>query len=261
MIKYKRILNTVVLMVMCVFVFGSSNVYARDEVDSISYIAENMPEILEICTVANAVAGDEILEYSGSDGLLSFSNKKYSSLDMDVKNDFMETALLLTKESNMGSQIKNKVYNFIANQDSATSAAVRFLRSDASTDFVSAAALFKPFGGAIGTALGFLALAIFMFIGFSILFDIAYLSLPLFRLALEKDRGRRPKYISREAYSAAIDSEESIRSGHYEGSLSLYFKRRIPAIILISVAVGYLISGQLYDLVSWFIDSFSFMFS
>lgn len=233
----------------------------REDVDSVTYIAENVPEVLSICSRANAVVGKEILVYTGNDGLLSFSNKTYTALTVDERRDFMESALLMTKESGLGSQIKNKVYNFIAEQDSTTSASVKLLRSDASTDFVKAAAIFKPFGSIVGVILGVLSLFIFMFIGLSILFDVAYLVLPGFKMVLEKGENKRPRWVSREAYASAKDSEESINSSEgFKGSMTLYFKRRIPSIVLMSVALGYLISGQIYDLIVFFIDSFSWIF-
>ena len=126
MICIKRFFKTILLVLMCVITFGSSHVYAREDVDSVVYTAVNMAEITAICSRANAVAGVEILTYSGDDGLLSFSNKNYSTLDLETKKEFMEVALLTTKESSMGSQIKNKVYNFIASQDTTTSAALKF---------------------------------------------------------------------------------------------------------------------------------------
>lgn len=244
-----------------VFTFGL-NVHAesREDVDSVVYVSENQPEILSICSKANDVADEDILIYTGNDGLLSFSNKKYSDLTVDVRRDFMETALLSTKESGLGNQVKNKVYNFIAEQDTTTSAAVKYLRSDASTDFASAAAWFKPFGSVAGVVLGVISLFIFMFMGLSILFDVAYMVLPGFRVFVEGGKNERPRWVTREAYSAVKESEEGINHTEYKSYMSLYFKRRVPSLILMSIALGYLISGQIYDIIVFFIDSFSWMF-
>lgn len=260
MIWFKRFFNSILLVLVLTFALGSSCVYARDEVDSVIFITENSVELTNICQTANNVAGSEILVYTANDGLLSFSNKKYSDLQMDVRKAFMETALLKTKESGMGSQVKNKTYNFIAEQDTTTSAAVKFLRSNASTDFARAAALFRPFGSAAGVVLGLLALGIFMFMGLSILIDIAYLSLPVFKVAMDADKNKRPRFVSREAYSSSIEAEESIKSGTYDSALGKYLRRRTSALIVMSIAVSYLISGKLYDFIAWLIDSFGWIF-
>lgn len=259
-VRFFKIIRYFTIILMLSLSVGSSiNVYARSDVDAIVYLVENSATITKICKDSNnSVGGVTILTYTGRDGLLSFSNTEYNTLSISDKEKFMETSLYLVKESKLGSQIKNKMYNFIAEQDSTTSAAVKFLRSDASTDFVSAAAWFKPFGSVAGVILGVVALFIFMFIGLSILFDICYLALPFVKLFF-KEKGK-PKVISKEAYTAEIDAEESARGGVYQSSISLYLRRRIPALIVICIAVGYLISGQIYDIVAFFVDSFGYMF-
>lgn len=255
-------LSIISMIVIIVVMNASSVVFAgRSDVDAIVYISENQPEVLSICSKANHEAGKDILVYTGRDGLLSFSNELYSELPVNERKEFMETALLSVKESGMNSKIKNKVYNFIADQDTTTSAAVKYLRSDASTDFASAAAWFKPFGNAFGVVLGLISLFIFMFMGLSILLDVAYMVLPGFRVVVEGGKYERPKWITREAYSAVKEAESGLSSGEYKSYMSLYFKRRVPSLILMSIALGYLISGQIYDIVVYLIDSFTWVFT
>lgn len=233
-------------------------VYAdRSDVDSVAYVGESHNVIYSICDTANKQVGRDILVYTSADGLLTFSNKEYSELVVSEKRDFMEVALLSTKESNLGTQTKNKVYNFIAEQDTTSSQAVKYLRSNASSDFASAAALLKPFTPGIGMALGVLSLGIFLFIGLSIVLDCAYLTLPLFKSVMDRDDGKRPRFISREAFSATVESEMSVGSGNYREAIGPYIIRRIKAIVLMALALGYLISGQIYDLVAYFVDAFS----
>lgn len=231
----------------------------REEVDSVTYIAKNQAEVSSICSRANSVVGKNILVYTGSDGLLSFSNKLYSELDLDGRNEFMETALLITKESGLGSQIKNKVYNFIADQDSTASAAIKYLRSDTSADFSKAVGWLRPFSGVFGTLLGVICIFIFLVLGLSCALDIAYMFLPMFKATVQKGRDTRPLFISREAYSVMLEAEDGVAKGEWVGYMSLYMQRRIPAIIGLAICLGYLISGQIYDLMGWFIDSFSWV--
>lgn len=256
-----KVVNKFLLLVLLISLVSSKVVLAdRSDIDSITYIGENQASVVAICSSANEVANSEILVYTGSDGLLSFSNKKYAQLTIDVRRDFMETALLSTKESGLGTQVKNKVYNFIADQDSTTSAAMRYLRSDASADFATASSWFKPFGSVFGIILGVLSLFIFMFIGISIMIDIAYMVLPGFRVLLEGGEDAKPKFVSPEAYSSIKESESSMQSNDYKGYMSLYFKRRVPSVIIMAIALGYLISGQIYDIVVYLIDSFTWVF-
>lgn len=249
----------VFLFLLIPVIFSTKVVHAdRADVDSIAYIGENQTVVLAICSAANEVAGSKILVYTGSDGLLSFSNKSYALLTVDVRRDFMEKALLGTKESGLGTQVKNKVYNFIEEQDSTTSSAVKYLRSDTSADFATASTWFKPFGSVFGVILGILSLFIFMFIGVSILIDIAYMALPGVRILLEGGKSGKPKWVSIEAYSSIKESEDFVQN-NYKDYMGLYFKKRVPSIISISVALGYLISGQIYSIIVYIIDSFSWI--
>lgn len=262
MLADRRRGNLVITLVISLLIisFNTVKVYAnRSEVDSISYVGENQTTVLAICSSANRLVGRDILVYTSHDGLLSFSNRVYSELDTKEKRDFMETALLATKESGLGNQVKNKVYNFISEQDSTISASVKYLVSDASADFATASAWFKPFGSVFGVLLGVLSLLIFMFIGLSTVIDIAYMVVPGVRVLLEGGVSGKPKFVSTEAYSAIKESEEGMRSNDYKGYMGIYFKRRLPSLFAMAIALGYLISGEIYSIIAYIIDAFSWM--
>lgn len=246
------------MMLSFLSVFSTFNITAfaeRSDVDSICTLQTGLTEVSYICAQANAVVGTDILVYSGSDGVLTFSNKEYSELEMQEKRDFMQTALAATKESSLGVQQQNKVYNFIAEQDNATSAAVKYLQSDASADFVAAKAWFRPFSGPVSTIMGVLCLVIFVMIAVSMLFDCAYLALPAFQALLEHgDEHKRPFGVSREAWHANKEVETDER---HRNVMSIYAGKRIPVIIIMCLCLGYVISGTIYDIVVFCIDAFS----
>lgn len=227
----------------------------RSDVDSVCYITEGQGAVAAICAKANDTCEKEILIYTSDDGILSFSNREYNLLDIDAKRKFMEVALLSTKEGALGSQVQSKVYNFIADQDSTASAAVKHLRSDVSADFVTASSWFRPFSGPISTILGLLCLLIFIFMGLSVVVDTAYIVLPGFQLLVEHgETGKKPSFISKEAWKSNKEAENST---NYKSALSLYVKRRIGLLFFVAICLGYVISGQIYDILVYFIDAFS----
>ena len=222
------------------------------------------PTIDAICMKANeSVGGIVILYTEGVSGgttsgsvamILKFKNQEYSKLSGEDKRTFMENALSATTKSGLGAKVKNKVYNFIASQDSAVSNALRYLQSDANADFVSAKKFFDPWSGVVGTIMGVLCVFVFMFSGFSIMFDMGYLILPGVRYLLERGEDTvKPFGVSREAYSAFKDAE---KSDEYKNVLSIYMKRRIGLIFAMSICIGYLISGKVFDIVMTIIDAF-----
>lgn len=229
-------------------------VYGADEVDARKFIAKNNSTIGSIVEDANSVSGTTVMTYTESTGVVTFSNKTYKRLRTAVKEKFMKQALLSTKESGLDSQIKNRLYNFIADQDGTTAAAIKYLKSDTSADLVAAMTWLKPFTGVIGTILGFLCLLIFVMMSVSIVLDLAYIALPVVQVAVERgEPDNRPFYISREAWSAVRDCDRSVE---YKSVPATYLKRRAGSLILIAVCLLYLVSGQIYDLFAWIIDSF-----
>lgn len=251
--KFKILLLVIVSAIM--LVSSSIIVYAdRSEVDS-SIAMQPSGEINRVCEQANGVANREVLVYS-SDGVVSFSNSLYSELDTTQKREFMEVALGATRATGLGSQQKNKLYNFIAEQDSTTSAAIKYLKSDASADFVAAKSWFHPFSKYISPVLGLICLLVFMFMAMSMLFDCAYLVLPMFQGLLERgEPNKRPFGVSREAYITMHD----INKDKYEGRniLSVYFSKRMPVLIICAICLGYLVTGKIYDIMSFIVDAFS----
>lgn len=253
----KKLQRTLLILSMLMVLLTSSlSVFAdRSDVDATITMQPSQGEIASVCAQANATVGEDILVYTGDDGVLTFSNKLYSDLDMEEKREFMRVALAATKETSLGVQQQNRLYNFIYEQDNAVSAAVRYLQSDTSADFVAAKEWFRPFSSPLSTVMGVLCLLIFIFMGFSIIFDIAYLALPFFQGLLERGEERkRPIGVSREAWAANREVETDER---HRGVFSIYLGKRIPALILMSLCLGYVISGYIYDIVIYFIDAFS----
>lgn len=241
---------------LTVLLLSSITVFAdRSDVDATITMQPSQGEISSVCAQANATVGEDILVYTGDDGVLTFSNKLYSELDMEEKREFMRVALAATKETSLGVQQQNRLYNFIYEQDNTVSAAVKYLQSDTSADFVAAKEWFRPFSSPLSTVMGVLCLLIFIFMGFSIIIDVAYLSLPFFQGLLERGEERkRPIGVSREAWAA---NKEVETDGRHRGIFSIYLGKRVPAIILMSICLGYVISGYIYDIIIYFIDAFS----
>lgn len=255
-VKQSRLV-CVILVIVSVILLLSEPVFASSDVDSVTTVVTGSAEVAKICSQANNSlgTGTKILNYNSSTGELSFSNSSYGVLDIEDKRVFMEKALSATKECNLGTQQKNKVYNFIAEQDSTISAAMKYLKTDTSADFVTAKAWFRPFSNPISSVMGILCLLIFIFMALSMVFDIAYLVLPGFQLILEHgEEHKRPFGVSKEAWKANREVE---KSDNDSSILTVYLKKRIPVIFLVALCLGYLISGKIYDLFIWFIDAYN----
>lgn len=251
---FKRVLIAILVTAF----FCTPFVANASEIDATLQTVSNSAYISELCSEGNRAAGVTVLSYDSSNGLLRFSNRNYRKLTAEKREDFMEAALTYVSKmpDNASAKMKNSVYNFIAQQDEAVSAAMKYLKVNAGADLVEAEKWFSYISGFISTVFGVLCILIFMFLGFSIILDIFYLVIPPFQALLDStgDETKKPWGISREAYMSVQEAE---KSDEYKSVVSMYLTRRIKVIIVVAIAITYLVSGKIYDIVVWFADSFS----
>lgn len=245
----------VVLLLMTSF----CGVLHASEIDATLQTVQGSSYLSDMCNQANNTVHKTILSYDSGAGLLRFSNRVYNGLDHEDKEKFMECALsyIANLPETVSAQMRNSVYNFIAKQDTAVTAAMKYLKVNAGADLVEAEKWFAPFNSVIGTIIGVLCIVIFLFLGLSILFDIFYIVIPPFQALLESgsDGSKKPWGVSREAWGSMRDAE---KSDEYKNVMSMYFKRRAGVLVIVALAITYLVSGKIYDLVVWFVDAFSF---
>lgn len=228
----------------------------RSSTDAIKFISddETAKSLMESSTrTINSAVGDKNLLVYSKDGMLSFSSSIYRSLSKDDQRKTMSFALKTIKESQLPSKVKTKVTNFIADQDRTVADSIQALNSDTSSELSSGYAWFIPFASPFSTVLGVLAIVIFVFLTVSLVVDVAYLTVGIFRQFLENGEGR-PKFVSGEAWETAREVDMSLQSGTYKDYLVVYFRKRMSILILTSLVLAYLISGQIYSIFTTLLD-------
>lgn len=228
----------------------------RSSTDAIKFISDDeaTKSLMESSTrTINSSVGDKNLLVYSKDGMLSFSSSIYRSLSKDDQRKTMSFALKTIKESQLPSKVKTKVTNFIADQDRTVADSIQALNSDTSSELSSGYAWFIPFASPFSTALGVLAIVIFVFLTVSLVVDVAYLTVGIFRQFLENGEGR-PKFVSGEAWETAREVDMSLQSGTYKDYLVVYFRKRMSILILTSLVLAYLISGQIYGIFTTLLD-------
>lgn len=228
----------------------------RSSTDAIKFISDDeaTKSLMESSTrTINSAVGDKNLLVYSKDGMLSFSSNIYRSLSKDDQRKTMSFALKTIKESQLPSKVKTKVTNFIADQDRTVADSIQALNSDTSSELSSGYAWFIPFASPFSTVLGVLAIVIFVFLTVSLVVDVAYLTVGIFRQFLENDEGR-PKFVSGEAWETAREVDMSLQSGTYKDYLVVYFRKRMSILILTSLVLAYLISGQIYGIFTTLLD-------
>ena len=235
----------------------------RSSTDAIKFISDDeaTKSLMESSTktINSAIGNKNLLVYS-KDGMLSFSSSIYRSLSKDDQRKTMSFALKTIKESQLPSKVKTKVTNFIADQDRTVADSIQALNSDTSSELSAGYSWFIPFASPFSTVLGVFAIIIFVFLTVSIVVDVAYLTVGIFRQFLENGEGR-PKFVSGEAWETSREVDMSLQSGTYKDYLVVYFRKRMSILIITSFVLAYLISGQIYSVFTALLDVFRELFN
>ncbi|PHE64366.1 hypothetical protein COF68_05875 [Bacillus toyonensis] len=248
----------VVLTVLTPFsVYGASNPYilldSDKGVDSVVEDANSHSQELEF-------KFDILIQDKKEPKKVEINKIEYLKLTAMDKKDLMESTLTAIEKSSMGGRDRSRLYNFIEEQDEGTASAVRTLSTNVSTDFVSANSLVRPFTGPISTFLGLACIIVFFMLAISITVDICFLTIPMFQAFVMRNDKARPSYISQEAWDALLISESNLGNGKHN-LWGVYFKNRMRTMLIIGITLGYLIAGQVFDLVIFIVDFFQNIFS
>lgn len=203
-------------------------------------------------------AEKSFLHYTSSgtdDGVsVSVNMSKYNDLSATNKTDVMNATLKAINNSNLVKTDKTRLYNFVAKLDTGTSAMLKELSDDVKADFFSAAYYLKPFNGWLGIILGVFTVLLLTMLTATVLVDLAYIALPIFRNFLTPaDPGKKPKFVSQEAVHA-VETAESTKFA--VSSTGAYFKSKSKQFIFIAICILYLTSGKIFELVGKIVDMF-----
>lgn len=192
----------------------------------------------DVFTLANCMATDTVNGYASGSGAVTD----------DTVTDMMNA---MQHQSGMGATL------------------LASLLQNTKPDYVSANRFYEPFSGVVGTILGVISILLMAALGVTMALDLAYITIPAFQMALggtnEGGHGDKSKgiggIISQEAKKAvqAADGGQGGQagSGEYKAAVGIYFKYRWKGLVLLGLCLLYLVQGQIYSFVAWFIDLFS----
>lgn len=194
---------------------------------------------------------------------ITLNMSDYKNLKQKTKKEVYDLVLGSISESTLTQSNKTKLYNFIQEQDTVVSNLVKRLSDDVGADFVAGYALFRPFAGVIGWALGLAAVTIFITLSLTIMLDISYLVIPAANMAFSKlaekelfKTGFKYSFISLEAKKAYDEAcaSEGIR---FKNAVGLYFGMKSKSLAALAICLVYLLNGQIFNVLASFMDLFT----
>lgn len=211
-----------------------------------------------------------------------FNETKFQELTASAKQDFLKdtmsiaNAMVYDTENNeasthgVTSETVDTMLRIYQNKAGMGSQLLATLMSETKPDYASANAIYAPFSGVVGTIIALIAILVMALLGVTMALDIAYIVIPPVQMALGGDEGGQggkdgkkglSGLVSKEARSAVKAAEggggAGGQSGEYKAAIGIYFKYRWKGLVILGICLLYLVQGEIYNFVAWFIDLFS----
>lgn len=151
--------------------------------------------------------------------------------------------------------------------DGVGSRLISTLMANTKPDFASANRIYQPFSGTVGTILGLVAVLLMAALAIVMVLDLAYIAIPFVRNLLDggsSDNGNgsggiKSKFVSWEAYNAVQQVEagggnSGNGGGDNKTAVGIYFKKRIIMLLILGLCLLYLVQGEIFTMVGWFMD-------
>ena len=159
----------------------------------------------------------------------------------------------------------NSLYEQIQDQTGMGSQMLAALLQNTKPNYVAANRIYAPFSGVIGTILGIISVLIMALLAVTMALDIAYITIPAVQLMFGTGEGganggKKASLISQEAINAvqtAGGSGGTAGGGEKQLAITVYFKQRWLGLVVLGICMLYLVQGQIYSFVAWFIDLLS----
>lgn len=276
-IPRKKSFVLTILAMICVLMIGTLSVFADTKAKATqdeqakrnltTYVYGQMSQNEYEVDGGGSLSGSELFEGSPTDGY-DLQEDEFTSLTSSAQTEVVEDiadnsydAIDSDKADGVTESTVQNWWKELQTKDGVGSKFMNEILKNTKPDFVTANAIYQPFSGLVGTALGLLAVVIMAFLGIVMVADISYIVLPPVRNLVADDDNERGKVVKSKVFSHdaiyAVQCAEDTSDGGSGGgkqALGIYLKRRIVALILLGICLMYLIQGQVYTAVGWVLD-------
>lgn len=264
--KSYLILSLLVAFVLSIFTFTSTVLAVSEEQamnNLTTYVYGKMSTQEYTLEKGGSIKGSDLFEGSPTDGydliegqFTSLSSKAQTQVVSDIAT-YSNEAVDSDKAKGVEESTVQTWWKQLQTKEGVGSKFMGEILKNTKPDFVTANQIYEPFSGPISIGIGVVAVLMMGFLGFVMVADIAYITLPPLRLFVDDGNGKaKSKIFSNDAIYAVQVAEEQDggSNGNKKQALSIYFKRRIVMLILLGICLLYLVQGQLYTLVGYILD-------
>ena len=230
--------------------------------------------------VGSTLSGTDIVDLNKFNQLTTGSKQKFLEDLFKCANAFAYATEkggtnVNTITNGANSETVGILYVTLEGKDGMGSVLMASIMQNTKPDFSSANKIYAPFSGVIGTILGLIAIIIMALLGVTMALDIAYITVPAMRIALdaggqnwhtvdmqtrqETNRFKVSNLVSQAARNAVLEENggAGVHSKDRETNnhpLAVYFKYRWLELCVLGICLLYLVSGNIYSFVAWVLD-------
>lgn len=269
------------LTVFCGTVFNVSAAASYNNMVGTTYATEYAETKYTLDSKYNGTTDSETGYLTGQtlvndDGMINeanfkkLTNESQRQLIKDM-NSVAEDILRSDSVNEDGSSYSDEDYQNWVQQlqqcDGVGSRLISTLMANTKPDFASANRIYQPFSGTVGTVLGLVAVLLMAALAIVMVLDLSYIAIPFVRNLLDggsSDNGNgsggiKSKFVSWEAYNAVQQVEagggnSGNGGGDNKTAVGIYFKKRIIMLLILGLCLLYLVQGEIFTMVGWFMD-------
>lgn len=194
-----------------------------------------------------------LFEFDGT-SKLTFHDENYNKLNRKDAKKVLTAFINALKDSSISSDSQQSIMDAIVESNSDVSAVMLPLVFDnTKADIFTAYKWLAPFLQVVRVIFGLGAIVVILFAISTTIIDLAFIGLPMWRESTtEKNGGKKPFGVSYEALSTVMAVEKNLES--YQNAYLMYLKRRVTTYIVLSVAILWLVAGEMSGLIGWVLN-------
>lgn len=228
-----------------------------------TYVYGKMSQTEYTLAEGGSIKGSDLFTGKPSEGY-DLNEKQFTKLSSKAQSQVVSDIAKYSNEAVESDSVRGVEESTVQNwwktlqtKDGVGSKFMGEILKNTKPDFVNANKIYQPFSGLVGTLMGVGAVLIMAFLGLTMVADIAFITLPPLRLAVDEKGGTSSKIFSHDAILAVQIAENGsggADGGEKKQALGIYFKRRVIMLIVLGICLMYLVQGQIYTLVGYILD-------
>lgn len=234
---------------------GGTNVTPRPAIN----MGESNSSVTTIVNELYDSTGYEFLEYDSATGTLYFNIVEYNALDASERRAYMKEALPYIGDSSLDKMYKNRMYNFVAKQDTATTKIIDELDNATKSNLSDAAMIVAPIQNPVSVIMGLITILVFAFLGFSAAVDLFFIAIPISRGVLLRRTKKDGTETDKGYFLASPEAVYSVRveeeSGGERSALGCYIKKRTAKIIAVGILMIWFMQGEILHLLVFILEA------